>query len=235
MNSLLFDLSEAQAGNILELSDHRSEHIRCVLKLKVGDELRVGQIDGKLGTAEVLEMAGSKTTLIFELQDEPPAPLPLRVLLALPRPKVLGRKLKSLAELGVKDIHLINAKKVESSYWTAHQLREDQVRKHLLNGLSQSNDTVLPRLHFEKGFRSFVEDKLPELCAETENWVAHPYTSNSISRASDKNTVLAIGPEGGWIDYELECFRRLGFQLGSLGPRVLSTETAIVSLVTRLS
>ena len=187
MNSLLFDLSEAQENNILELSDQRSEHIRTVLKLKEGDQLRVGQIDGLLGTAEVLEMNRQSVKLQFELSEKPPAPLPLRVLLALPRPKVLGRKLKSLAELGVKDIHLINANKVESSYWTAHQLREDQVRKHLLNGLSQSNDTVLPRLHFEKGFRSFVEDKLPELSKDTENWVAHPYTSNSIESKSDKD------------------------------------------------
>ena len=163
MNTLLFDLTEVQQNQFLSLADERAAHISKVLGLNIGETLKVGQIDGKLGQAEVLEMSENSVKLKFQLNEAPPESPNIRVLLALPRPKVLGRKLKSLAELGVKDIHLINASKVESSYWTAHQLREDQIRKHLLSGLSQSNDTILPRVHFEKGFRPFVEDRLPKL------------------------------------------------------------------------
>ena len=128
MNTLLFDLSEVQNENELVLTGERASHIRSVLKLKVGNELRVGQIDGLLGTAKVLKLDNSSVKLKFKLSEKPPAAPDIRVLLALPRPKVLGRKLKSLAELGVKEIHLINAAKVEKSYWTAHQLKEDQIR-----------------------------------------------------------------------------------------------------------
>lgn len=234
MNTLLFDHSEIIDTDCLQLSDHRAEHIQKVLGLKAGDELKVGLIDGQLGTAKVVEINEKSVRLQFELSIEPPAAPSLKVLLALPRPKVLGRKLKSLAELGVKDIHLINASKVESSYWTAHQLREGNIRRHLLSGLSQSNDTVLPRVHFEKGFRPFVEDRLPDLVKGCDAWVAHPYAQNEIvgSRAP---SVLAIGPEGGWVDFELELLKSVGFQLGNIGSRVLSTETAIVALVSRLT
>lgn len=232
MNTLLFDLSEVQNENELVLVDERASHIRKVLGLNVGDELRVGQIDGLLGTAKILELDNQSVKLHFQLSEKPPQAPDIRVLLALPRPKVLGRKLKSLAELGVKDIHLINAAKVEKSYWTAHQLNEDQIRGHLLSGLSQSNDTVLPRVHFEKGFRPFVEDRLPELISDCEAWVAHPYAQQKIiPRSFGNRTVLAIGPEGGWVDFEMKLFESAGFQLGSLGPRVLSTETAIVAIV----
>ena len=46
--------------------------------------------------------------------------------------------------------------------------------------------------------------------------------------------VLAIGPEGGWIDAELGSFERAGFRTIDLGPRILRTETALAALVGKL-
>jgi len=46
---------------------------------------------------------------------------------------------------------------------------------------------------------------------------------------------LAIGPEGGFIPYEIEKFAERGFAAVSLGPRILTVEVAVSSLVSRLA
>ena len=43
--------------------------------------------------------------------------------------------------------------------------------------------------------------------------------------------VLAIGPEGGWLDNEIQIFEKYNFNICSLGPRILRTDVATVSLI----
>jgi RsmE family RNA methyltransferase len=45
---------------------------------------------------------------------------------------------------------------------------------------------------------------------------------------------LAIGPEGGFTDYELECLTGSGFESIILGPRILRTEQAVPAFLGRL-
>jgi hypothetical protein len=45
---------------------------------------------------------------------------------------------------------------------------------------------------------------------------------------------IAIGPEGGFADEELEAFRLAGFVGVRLGPRILRTETAAIAALTWL-
>ena len=45
---------------------------------------------------------------------------------------------------------------------------------------------------------------------------------------------LAIGPEGGWVEAEVQSLLRAGLQPIDLGPRILRTETALAALVGRL-
>jgi len=59
-----------------------------------------------------------------------------------------------------------------------------------------------------------------------------PYTADGFSAAdSPRRAVIAIGPEGGWEDAELELFRAAGFAGVHLGPRILRTDTAVGSPV----
>ncbi len=92
--------------------------------------------------------------------DSKPPPLPLNLVLALPRPKMLKRLLIDAASLGIKRIVLINAWKVDKSYWRTPNLKAGLLREKLLLGLEQAGDTVLPELIQAPRFRPFVEDDL---------------------------------------------------------------------------
>jgi hypothetical protein len=45
---------------------------------------------------------------------------------------------------------------------------------------------------------------------------------------------IAIGPEGGWIDRELETFQEAGFQPVRLGPWILRVETAVTAALAQI-
>src|SRR5690606_26111522 len=98
-----------------------------------------------------------------KLTEPPPSPLPITLLLGLPRPKMLKRILQSATVLGVKNIYLINSYRVEKSYWQTPFLSEKAIREQLVLGLEQGCDTVLPQVHLVKRFKPFVEDELPNI------------------------------------------------------------------------
>ena len=173
---------------------------------------------------------------IKSLNDPPPPKSPIELILALPRPKSLRRIFRAMANIGVKSVHIIHSYRVEKSYWSAPALKPELLRVSLLEGLSIAKDTILPEVHLHKLFKPFAQDLAPLLKAE-RSFVAHPSEiSSSISTIplTDKPVLIAIGPEGGFTEYEVNLFNEAGFENLSLGSRVLSVETAIPTLETFL-
>src|SRR5690606_5939828 len=141
---------------------------------------------------------------------------------------------QTVASLGVKEIHLINSYRVEKSFWQTPWLAPEAVREQLLLGLEQCCDTLVPRVYLHKRFKPFVEDELPDIARETRALVAHPYTETPCPWNLREPVTLAIGPEGGFIPYEVEKLVACGFTPVTLGQRILRVETAIPVLVARL-
>lgn len=219
----------------LVLQDERHRHIRDVIKPEPGDQLRVGLLGGLLGTAIVCNLDAREVTLEIVLDSAPPPPLPVTLLLALPRPKVLRRTLQACTTLGVKNIYLINSFRVEKSYWQTPFLEENAVQETLLLGLEQARDTRLPQVHLRKRFKPFVEDELPTLMQGQQGWIAHPTpTAQPCPSGLIEPCLLAVGPEGGFIPYEVEKLAEAGFQTIGLGPRILKVETAVPALLGKL-
>lgn len=219
----------------LSMPDRRAQHILSVLKPEAGDQLRVGVLGNKIGLAKVIRRSDDSVELSIELNQAPPKPLPLTLLLAMPRPKVFRRVLQSCTTLGVKQIYLINSYRVEKSYWQTPFLQDNAIEEQLLLGLEQSRDSVLPQVHVRKLFKPFVEDELPELCKGKICFTAHP-TEQAIPCPGDitQPSVLAVGPEGGFIPYEIEKLQQMGFQTISLGQRILKVETALPTLIGKM-
>jgi RsmE family RNA methyltransferase len=200
----------------------------------VGDTLRVGRMGGLMGSAAVLRLEPQEAELSVSFDDPPPAKLPLTLLLALPRPKMLRRVFQTVATMGVPKIVLLNSYRVEKSFWQTPFLEPEAIREQLILGLEQGRDSVLPEIVIEKRFKPFVEDRLPALVEGTLGLVAHPGDFPACPRAVEQPVTLAIGPEGGWIPYEVELLRKAGLQPVQLGERILRVETAVTALLSRL-
>ena len=235
MNLLLLLDEDFTAPRRVRLTGRRLAHAREVLGAKPGDTLKVGRIGGRMGAGRIVKLDTEALELEVALGEEPPAKLPLTLLLALPRPKALDRCLQSAAALGVARIVLLNAWRVEKAYWASPKLDEAHLREQLLLGLEQSRDTVLPELHLARLFVPFLEKELPALAEGARKLIAHPGAEAPCPRGLDAPAILALGPEGGWIASELESFARAGFEPVSMGPRVLRTETALAALIGRLA
>ena len=119
---LLFDDDVISAAGRVRLHGRRQAHVRNVMRPEVGDTLRVGRLNGALGTGRMVALTDAALEMDVTLTQAPPAPLPLTLLLALPRPKSLKRVLQAVTAMGVKRIVLMNAWRVEKSYWESPAL-----------------------------------------------------------------------------------------------------------------
>ncbi len=129
---------------------------------------------------------------------------------------------------------LLHTRRVEKSYWQSPELDPAKIHEHLVLGLEQARDTVLPEVNLAKGFRPFVEERLPKLLEGRRGLVAHPGMAQACPTGLEAPTVLFIGPEGGFIPFEVERLLAAGCEGIHLGPRILRVETAVVALLARL-
>lgn len=234
MNLVLLFPEDLVAADRACLTGRRLIHVRDVHRAKVGDDLTVGVLGGRMGRGRVLRLDDEGLELDLMLDQAPPPKLPLTLVIAVPRPKVLNRVVAAAASLGAARIVLLNAWKVEKAYWASPKMKPENLREQLLLGLEQAKDTVLPDLRLARLFRPFVEDELPGLLAGGTGLMAHPGTGESGPKALVAPVTLAIGPEGGWVDAEVQSLRSAGLKPLDLGPRILRTETALAALVGRL-
>lgn len=231
---LLYPEDFVNGPDRVRLEGRRFQHVLTVHRAAVGDELSVGLLNGRIGTGKVTRLAQSVLEMEVRIQQAPPAPLPLTLILALPRPKVLRRTLRAVSSLGIKKIVLINSSRVEKSYWQTPFLNDAAVKEQLVLGLEQAKDTVLPEVLLRPLFKPFVEDEAPGIIKETLPLVAHPAAREPVPRGANRAVTLAVGPEGGFIPYEIDMLVSCGFKPVSMGERILSVETAVPALIARL-
>lgn len=236
MNIILFDPDDAIAPDEFIIRDaRRLRHLHDVHQAQPQDLFSIGVLGGQLGKATLLSLEADHARLKVVTLDTPPPPaLPVHLVLALPRPRMLARSLEHITALGVKEITLLHTRRVEKSYWQSPELNDAKIQQHLRLGLEQSKDSMLPKVNLCKGFRPFVEDQLPALLRNRRGLLAHPGMPNACPRDVEDDTLLLIGPEGGFIEWEVEKLIAAGCEGIHLGPRILRVETAVTALLARL-
>ncbi len=231
MNRLLFEPAERVAPDEVLVRGDRARHAALVLKAAPGSRLRAGEIGGaRYDEARVLAATPDECRFAPGPARPPPPRASWDLLLALPRPKCLRRLWPQLAALGPSRVYLTAAEKVEKSYWGSTFLDPAVVRPMLLDGLAQAGDTILPQVEVHRRLKPLVEDVLPVRYAPGARLLAHPAAAADAAPAAPAAApgLLAIGPEGGWSDYELRLFGANGFARVSFGERTLRTDTAVV-------
>jgi len=239
LNLVLIETGDLGVDGQVRLTGPRAAHLIEVLRVTEGQTVRVGVLDGPRGVATVETIASGTVELTCALESETPPRPRLDLLLAVPRPKVMRRLWAQLSALGVSRVILTNAERVERPYFDTHVMTPECYRPLLIEGLQQARDTRVPMVSIHRQFRILVEDELDGLSDAALRLVADPAATTSVSDAVRKGldenrearVLLAIGPEGGWNEFELRLLGTHGFTRVGMGPRTLRTDTACLALL----
>jgi RsmE family RNA methyltransferase len=242
MNLIILDDRDRTGDDRYELRDGRAEHIRTILKLGVGDTVEAGVVDGPLGVARIEAIDVDSVTLVCENMAELPMSRPdIRLICALPRPQTLKKILITSAMMGVRSLDLVRANRVEKSYFQSPLIEPENQYPYLVEGLAQGKLTRLPEVRVHDRFRPFFEDEQSPLAKWHEPSAARLVCSTEGGVTLDKvcdikadAMVIAIGPEGGWVPFELELMQSLGFRPFRLGRWVLRVEHAVTAALAQL-
>ncbi|PTV57065.1 16S rRNA (uracil(1498)-N(3))-methyltransferase [Acinetobacter seifertii] len=233
MNIVLLGPEDTQSEIWSIHSKRQLQHLREHLDITVGQNLKVGIRNGARYVTEIVSIDEQEVCIRPIREEAVPAKLPVHLIVALPRPKVLRRLIMDSVTLGVEKISLIHSYRVDKSYWQTPFLQ--QIDNYVTLGLEQAGDTIVPEIQMYKRFKPFVEDVLSTLISETSPaYVAHPYADESMPNGIDHACSIVVGPEGGFIPYEVDLLTKNGCQAVSLGNRILRTETSISYILGRL-
>jgi len=234
MNLILLLKEDFVEEGRVRLQGRRLEHVRKVLRAACGDELCVGLLNDKIGTGKIIQLGQKMLEMEIALTKSPPKAFSLNLILALPRPIVLKRILLAVASMGVKKIVLLSSRRVEKSFWKSPVLEKKRLEEQLILGLEQAKDTVMPEVLLRDRFKPFVEDELSDIIKGTQPLVAHPEGVENFPENIQGPVTLMIGPEGGFIPYEIERLEACGFKSVRIGERILRVETVVPVLLSKL-
>jgi RsmE family RNA methyltransferase len=221
------------------ITDRRAVHLRTVLRAGAGAELRAGVIGGPIGRARVVADDGQAIALAVRLDAVAPPPMPVDLVLAMPRPKVLSRALETAAAFGVQRVDVVNAWRVDKAYLASPRLAEARIDEHLRLGAEQGVTTHLPAVAIHPRLMPLLDERFAAAApAAGLRLLCHARDAAPIERAWRAGATpltLALGPEGGWIEREVETFAARGFAVVSLGAPVLRVEVALAAALGQLA
>ena len=236
MNIILFKDEELKDSiTSLPANSRRGLHILKILKVKKNDNIKIGIINGNLGRGKISNITEDSIDIeAGHLNEPPPPPLPATLIFAMQRPKTVRKILQSATAMGVKSFYIIETWKVDKSYWNSPILKTEELEKELQLGLEQSCDTVMPKVQIKRRFKPFVEDKLPGIIKNSNAFIAHPYATSPCPYNTEGPATIAIGPEGGFTEYELRKMQDTGMSPINIGTRPLRSEFAVTAILAKL-
>lgn len=228
MNLILLDSQDRQTT--WSPSDPRAIHVRKVLDMVTGDSFFVGVENGMMGKARILADGEAGMALEVTLDRESPPPLPMHLLVGLPRPQVARRLLRELPSLGVGKTTFFVADKSEASYAQSSLWTGDEWKRLLREGAEQAFCTGIPKVEHTKNLEAAIK-----AMEEGKKVALDLYETTGKLTAQNAPGTLAIGPEGGWTNRERDVLRAANFEILTMGGRVMRVETAVIAAVAIVS
>ena len=232
-------------------NDERYLHIKKVLHLKEGDVFKAGIINGKIGEALISHLSEEKIVFSFcpntpdknldntdagKIENKPLPLPPIKIILGFPRPIQLRRILRDAASLGFAEIVLCGTELGERSYLKSNLSSPEEIKKYLLDGISQAGQTLLPDFSFCNSVKEALKNlKTASFKGSKVLLDIGDFPSLSTFKMNKgEELTIAIGSERGWTQNEREAFFSEGFISYSMGKRILRTETALTSALSVL-
>jgi 16S rRNA (uracil1498-N3)-methyltransferase len=210
-------------GARVELDAGEAHHAFRVLRLRAGDPLEVFDGRGRGWDAQVIRSErGGVSVRIGERRIDPvDSALVVRLVQARVRPERLEWALQKGTEIGLSSFLVVPSGRSEGP--APSPARRERWGRVVLEACKQSGRRRLPEL--------LEAAALPSVPASVLALVLHgapgsPPLGEYLAGPVPAEVWLAVGPEGGYGEEELEAFESAGWRRASLGPRVLRTETA---------
>jgi 16S rRNA (uracil1498-N3)-methyltransferase len=210
-------------GSVL-LQGAEAHHLAVVSRLQRGDQVCLFNGDGHEYPAEIIAAGKRQVSLEVHSVETPQRERGYRVEVAAPLPR--GDRgqflIEKLTELGVT--HFVPLRTRRSVVHPSDAKRE-KLERYVIEASKQCGRNVLMRIEPVADWEDYAaRAELPEL-----RILAHPGGAE-LEAPGKRDRVLAVGPEGGFTDEEVDLARAKGWTLVGLGPRILRIETAALVL-----
>jgi len=218
-----FFIDCALAPGLVAIQGPEAHHLATVCRLRAGDTLTLFNGQGAEYPARVREVGKRSVTVEILGVERPQRECGFRLEVASPLPK--GDRapflLEKLTELGVTAFTPLQTR---FSVVHPREAKLDKLQRHVIEASKQCGRNVLLRVGELTSWTDFCNRQdLP-----AAKILAHPVATDT--RAGGGDVVLAVGPEGGIAEEEVRLGRETGWQVVSLGPRILRMETAALYL-----
>ncbi|MEM1413459.1 MAG: RsmE family RNA methyltransferase [Myxococcota bacterium] len=214
----------AEAGAALPLGAQATQHLRV---LRLGPGARVTLFDGRGGLAEATLLEGGAARI--ERRWEAPPDRPLGLLMGLPKGRKADDVVRQATELGATKIAFLQAAR---SVPTPDDARSAKRRTRwatvATEAARQAERAWTPRV---AGPLTLAEALAVR--GESPGFVCGARQPGV--RTPDARGWVAVGPEGGFTDAELQAFADAGWASLSLGPTILRAETAALAALALLA
>jgi 16S rRNA (uracil1498-N3)-methyltransferase len=221
-------IADEVSDNHAAITGEHANHLIRVLRARVGQEFDIatGTIvrRGRIVTIQ-------ERRVDFELGEEvstaPAANLTL--LLAIFKFDRMEWAIEKCTELGVARIVPLIARRTDAHLAAASAKRAERWRRIALQASEQSRRATPPEIAAPIKLQAAVSlaGALRVVLAESEQQTL--LRDVLTSHPPGDEVLLAIGPEGGWAEDELDLFQKSGWISGSLGATVLRAETAAIA------
>lgn len=229
----IFTEQALATGRLVTLEQQASRHLCQVLRFKSGQPLIL--FNGNGGEYQAVIQAANPKACQIRIDSYDPvdreSPLHIELGLALSKGDRFDWALQKATELGVSAIRPLMTERTEV------RLKGERLNKKmghwqraLAHACEQSGRNRLPLFREPLNY----SDWLPKVDTSQPAYLLHPGLDEEAPAATPQQLTLAVGPEGGFGDGEVQAALDAGFQGLSLGPRVLRTETAPLAALTLL-
>jgi 16S rRNA (uracil1498-N3)-methyltransferase len=222
----------APRGNIDEksvtLGDEETRHLRDVLRLKAGDEVRVFDGEGREFSCLIAKIGKKESSLEITSEVEAASPesgLELTLAVSLLKGEKFDLVVQKAVELGVRTLVPLETLRCDVKVRDEGK-KLDRWRKIALEACKQSGRARLMEIANVTDFSEFIDR------AKDGSFILFSERGGEdfSSIKPGKKITAVIGPEGGWEDSEIDDARRKGFAVTTLGGRILRAETAAISI-----
>jgi 16S rRNA (uracil1498-N3)-methyltransferase len=233
----LFTDAPLEPGRTLTLPAPAAAHALRVLRLKSGDAVTLFNGDGhdypaRLVAASIRDVRAEVTSRASTARE---SPLQITLIQALARGEKMDWIVQKATELGVARIVPVTTERSEVKLDAARGgKRLEHWRAVAIAACEQCSRNVIPAIEAPVELSTWL--MTTGAMEPGSRWTLHPdgATCARDLQAMPRELLLAVGPEGGFGENDLDALHGAGFRGLSLGPRILRTETAGVVAIAAL-